>query len=200
MRTHKITHPRGFIPTPQEKLALRNGQLLSWPDTLRQFQKLDRKGPSVEMRLEPNGSLIIDPPSGIYADKFLLFWTGSLFCRLNGNTYCAVECFPSVHIVQQDAKILISGSGGYYFFGSAKHPLSQLCDLSMVFFHEGKIHIVVADGRVCSNVISVSLSNSRDAWAMAALSFLRLVDRHSREKSDLLATWVREMEGGYPHA
>ena len=71
-------------------------------------------------------------------------------------------------------------------------------DLALVFAHEGKIFVLVADGSINNKVVKISAKDSRDAWMLAVLSFLQIVEVHSHEKAFLAKNWLFE-EGGVNH-
>lgn len=199
MKNRKVLHRKGLSLTPREEQAFRRGRLLSWDDTLKQFARISRRGSALELRLDPGGELFVDPAGDGDACKcYMLFWNGGLFSRLGGKIRCSAPNYPSIHIVQQGRRILISGPGGLYYFGSKKRPLGKFMDLALVFAHEGKIFVLVADGSINSKVVKISAKDSRDAWTLAALSFLQVVEIHSLEKSRLAKNWLFE-EGGVDH-
>lgn len=185
--------------SPREEQAFRRGQLLSWDDTLKQFARISNKGSALELRLDPDGELFIDPAEdGNACQRYILFWNGGLFSQLGSKIRCSASNYPSVHIVQQERRILISGPGGLYHFGSKKRPLSKLVELALVFAHEGKIIVLVADSSINSKVVKVSVKETKDTWTLAALSFLQVVEIHSHEKALLAKNWLFE-EGGVDH-
>lgn len=187
-------------PSPQEKLAFANGQLLSWSDTLRQFEKLDRNGSSIELRLLEDGELQTDPPSEETAEDFVLIRGTNLYTRLAGSVRSSAVEFESIHAVLQGKRLLLSAHNGFYHFSSRKRPLSRLARFAVVYRAQGRIHIVIADDRIQPHVLSTDLVDDPCIWHIACLAILGLLRWDAPEQAELLSLWLADSrKGGYFH-
>lgn len=197
MRRSKTTKPQNWGITPQEKLALRNGQLLSWQDTLRQFQKLSRRGQSIELRLLETGELQTDPPSEDTAEEFILINSANLYCRIRGVVRCATQDYVPIHAVLQGKHFLLSAHNGMYHFSSRKRPVSGLTRFAVAYRVNGKIYLIVADNRFRRHIISAVFEADQDVWNVACLTILGILRWDDPEKAELLSVWLDDsVEGG----
>lgn len=179
-----------------ERSACQQGTLLSWDDTLFQFSKMERRGSSLEVRLESGGNLIVNPPSEETAEDFVLIRGTNLYTRLAGSVRSSAVEFESIHAVLQGKRLLLSAHNGFYHFSSRKRPLSRLARFAVVYRAQGRIRIIIADDRIQPHVLSTDLVDDPCIWHIACLAILGLLRWDAPEKAELLSLWLADSRKG----
>lgn len=176
-----------LIHTP---LTVKN--IISHKAVMKKFPKMQKKAGFLDLRFDPSGVLVINEFEQEKPDDFLMYLNGTMYAMIAGRYHCAGKIDMCCRLVAaiSGKKFISQREDGTFFYSSRKVPLSKDCCLLLLFRHDEKFHLLIADGKTSNHIHILSVAESTTERNLLVKNFLTLLNQHDTRLVDLVQEWL----------
>lgn len=174
------------LPDREDKSVISHKKMMS------QIRKMRVKDGFIDLRFDPIGILAVNEDIQEVQDDFWLYRAGTLYACLDGKYHCAGKIGEYCCLVAaiKGKKFISERGGGTYYYSSRKVPLACDCCMLVLFRHQGKFNLVIADGHVSNHIQMITLEESESSKKLLTASFLTRLYQHDSRLADLAQKWI----------
>lgn len=182
---HLINSVSAYVPITEQNIISHKG-------VMKKFPKMKRKPDFLDFRFDPSGVLVINEIEPEKPDDFLLYLNGTMYALIAGRYHCAgrIDMYCRLVAAISGKKFISQREDGTFFYSSRKVPLAKDCCLLLLFRHDEKFHLLIADGKISDHVSVISVAESITEKGLLVDNFLTLLNQQDARVADLVREWL----------